>query len=108
MIKDSKSSGSADPAPATSHGLSFGTALGLTVLFTLIAVGGSFGVSRSSLSTGIKGSLAVITLTVVVGLGYSIFQLVLALVATTGERRWFSRKLSERRSGERARKPPAR
>ena len=92
-------------APATAHGLSFAKALLLTIAFILIAIGGSYGVARSDMSTGTKGTLAIITLLAVVGLFYSIFQLILALVATTGERRWSAREVSERREGERARKP---
>ena len=94
-------------APATAHGLTFARALFLTIAFILIAVGGSYGVARSAISTGAKGMLAIVTLLSVVGLYYSIFQLILALVATTGERRWSAREVSERREGERARKQPS-
>ena len=94
-----------ESAPATAHGLSFAKALLLTIAFILIAVGGSYGVARSAMSTGTKGMLAIITLLAVVALYYSIFQLILALVATTGERRWSAREVSERREGERARSP---
>ncbi len=79
----------------------------LTVFFIAVAVGGSYGVARSTLPTGAKGLLAVVTLIAVIGLYNSIFQLILALVATTGERRWSARDVSERRGGERARKPRA-
>ena len=96
---------SRDSAPATSQGLRFAPALVLTLLCLIIVVGGSIGVARSSISTAVKASLSIVTLIALAGLGYSIFQLVLALVATTGERRWFTRHVSERRTGDRARKP---
>lgn len=92
-------------APATSHGLPFSTALALTVLFGLITVGGSYGVLKSTVSTGGKAAFSIITLIAVIGLVYAAFQLLLALVATTGERRWFARQVTERRTGDRARKP---
>ena len=92
-------------APATSHGLPLLTALYLTIICSIVTIGGSYGVVRSSLATNTKAALSIITLLALVGLGYGTFQLLLALVATTGERRWFARQVSERRSGERARKP---
>jgi len=95
-------------APATAHGLSFSTALIFTVLCAIVAIGGTVAVVRTSLSTSAKASLSIITLVAVIGLAYSVFQLALALVATTGERRWFARQVSERRTGDRARKPPTR
>ncbi len=106
MIDESPSAPE-DPrsAPATSHGLPFSTALILTILCAFVAVGGSYGVLKSPASTGGKAALSIITLVAVIGLGYSAFQLLLALVATTGERRWLARDVSERRTGERARKP---
>jgi hypothetical protein len=92
-------------APATSQGLPFSTALILTILCALVAVGGSYGVLKSTLSTSAKAALSIITLVSVIGVGYAGFQLLLALVATTGERRWFARQVTERRTGDRARKP---
>ncbi|MBA3646093.1 MAG: hypothetical protein H0W63_07920 [Gemmatimonadaceae bacterium] len=106
MIEDSPSAPQPDAgAPATSHGLPFSTALILTILCAIAAVGGSYGVLKSPDSMGAKAALSIITLIAVIGLGYSAFQLLLALVATTGERRWLARDVSERRTGERARKP---
>ncbi len=105
MIDDPQSEPK-DPrsAPATSHGLPFSTALVLTILCAIVAIGGSYGVLKSPPSMGAKAALSFITLIAVIGLGYSAFQLLLALVATTGERRWLARDVSERRTGERARK----
>jgi hypothetical protein len=96
-------------APATAHGLPLITALILTVLSALVSVGGSIAVARGvAASTAAKASLSLITLIAFFACAYSIFQLVLALIATTGERRWFARQVGERRTGDRARKPRAR
>lgn len=92
-------------APATSQGLPFSTALILTVICAFLTVGGSYGVLKSTLSNSGKAALSIITLVALIGLAYSGFQLLMALVATTGERRWFARQVSERRTGDRARKP---
>lgn len=92
-------------APATSQGLPFSTALILTIICAFLTVGGSYGVLKSTLSTSGKAALSIITLVALIGLAYSGFQLLMALVATTGERRWFARQVSERRTGDRARKP---
>ncbi len=92
-------------APATSHGLPFSTALILTILCAFVAIGGSYGVLKSTLSTSSKAALSIITLIAVIGLAYAGFQLLMALVATTGERRWLTREVTERRTGDRAREP---
>jgi hypothetical protein len=94
-----------DSVPATSQGLPLVTALLLTILCAIVVVVGSIGVARGSISMASKASFSIITLIAVIGLGYSGFQLIMALVATTGERRWFARQISERRTGDRARKP---
>ncbi len=106
MPTDPLSNPSPKSAPATAHGLPFATALVLTILCALVAIGGSVGVARGTMSTAAKASLAIVTLIAVIALGYSLFQLVLALIATTGERRWLARDVSERRTGDRARKRP--
>jgi hypothetical protein len=91
--------------PATSHGLPFSTALILTILCAFVTVGGSYGVLKSTVSTSAKAALSITTLVAVIGLVYAGFQLIMALVATTGERRWFAREVTERRTGDRARQP---
>jgi TRAP-type C4-dicarboxylate transport system permease small subunit len=94
-----------ESAPATSQGLPISTALILTILCALIVVGGSYGILKGTISTAAKASLSIITLIAVIGLAFAGIQLILALIATTGERRWFARQVGERRSGDRARKP---
>jgi hypothetical protein len=91
--------------PATSQGLPFSKALILTILFAIVTVGGSYGVLKSTFSTSTKAAFSITTLVALIGLGYSGFQLLMALIATTGERRWFTREVSERRTGDRARQP---
>ena len=105
MIHATSTSDLPENAPATSHGLPFASALVLTILCGLVVAGGSLGVARDTLSIPVKASFSIITLIATIGFGYAIFQLVLALIATTGERRWFSRQVGERRTGDRARKP---
>lgn len=96
-------------APATAHGLPLSTALVLTTVCAIVSVGGSIAVARGTgSSTAAKASLALVTLIAFFAFAFSIFQLVLALIATTGERRWFARQVGERRSGDRARKPRGR
>jgi hypothetical protein len=92
-------------APATAHGLPFSTALVLTIVCAFVTIGGMYGVVKSTVSLSAKAAFSIITLIAVIGLAYSGFQLLLALVATTGERRWFARQVTERRTGDRARKP---
>ena len=86
-------------APATAQGLSLASAI------IVVAVGGAYTVSHSTFSTAAKGGVAVITLVAFLGMAYALVQLILAAIATTGERRWFARQVSERRQGDRARKP---
>jgi hypothetical protein len=105
MIHETPTTELNETAPATSHGLPFATALILTILCALVVGGGSIGVARGSLSIPVKASFSIITLIATIGFGYSVFQLVLALIATTGERRWFFRHVGDRRLGDRARKP---
>lgn len=95
----------AEPKPATSHGLPFVTALVLSILCGLVMAGGSVAVLRSSLSNPAKAALSIVTLVALLGFAYSIIQLILAVIATAGERRWFVRHVGERRQGDRARKP---
>jgi hypothetical protein len=52
--------------------------------------------------------LAVVALLSVVAMAYGLIELALAVIATTAERRRQARTVSERRTGERARKPTPR
>jgi hypothetical protein len=93
------------PLPATAHAMSVTGAIVFTVLAAAIAVGGTLAVLRHSWGTTARGIASVVTLLAVLALSYALVQLVLAVIASAGERRWFSRQVSERRQGERARKP---
>jgi hypothetical protein len=94
------------PLPATAHGITVATALLLTVGCALITIGGTMAILRGTLGTPTRAAVSVITLIALLGMTYSLVQLILAVIATAGERRWFSRQISERRQGDRARKPP--
>jgi hypothetical protein len=52
--------------------------------------------------------LAVISLLSLVALSYGLIELALAVIATTAERRRMAREVTERRQGDRARRPTPR
>ena len=60
---------------------------------------------RATLSTGMTRLLAVVSLLSVVAMTYGLIELALAVIATTAERRRKAREVTERRKGERARRP---
>jgi uncharacterized membrane protein len=62
-------------------------------------------VVKGSMSAGMTRVLAVVSLLSLVGLAYGLIELALAVVATTAERRRKAREVTERRKGDRARKP---
>jgi membrane-anchored glycerophosphoryl diester phosphodiesterase (GDPDase) len=93
------------PLPATAHAMSVIGATIFTIVAAVVTVAGILTVLRNSWGTAIRGVASVVTLVAVLALSYALVQLVLAVIASAGERRWFSRQVSERRQGERARKP---
>jgi hypothetical protein len=93
------------PIPATAHAMSVTGAIIFTVIAAAVTAAGTFGVLRNSWGTTARGIASVVTLLAVLALSYALVQLVLAVIASAGERRWFARQVSERRQGERARKP---
>ena len=103
-LPDSQSAGA--PRPATAHGMTVTTALLLTLASALVTIGGTITVLKRALGTPARAAVSIITLLALLAMTYSLVQLILAGIATAGERRWFSRQVSERRQGERARKPP--
>jgi hypothetical protein len=62
-------------------------------------------VIKAALSAGMTRILAVVSLLSMVALVYGLIELALAVIATTSERRRMARAVSERRQGDRARKP---
>ena len=71
----------------------------------LVAVS-SYEVIKGTLSAGMTRLMAVVALLALVAMAYGLIELVLAVIATTTERRRQARVISERRQGDRARKTP--
>jgi uncharacterized membrane protein len=77
----------------------------ITAISLILVIVSSYGVVKGSMSAGMTRLLAVVALLALVGLAYGLIELALAVVATTAERRRQAREVSERRQGDRARKP---
>jgi hypothetical protein len=91
--------------PRIDHGMSITKAAVITGVSTVVLMFSSYGVIRSTLSAGMTRALAVLSLLSLVAASYGLIELALAVVATTAERRRKAREVSERRKGDRARKP---
>ena len=91
--------------PAVDHGMSIGKAAVITVVGAILVLASSYEVVKGSLSSGMTRVLAVISLLSLVALVYGLIELMLAVIATTAERRRKAREVTERRKGDRARKP---
>ena len=91
--------------PHVDQGMSITKAAVITAVSTVVLMFSSYGVIRSSLSAGMTRALAVLSLLSLVAASYGLIELALAVVATTAERRRKAREVSERRKGDRARKP---
>jgi uncharacterized membrane protein len=94
-----------DIHPAVDHGMSIGKAAVISVVGAILVLASSYEVVKGSLSSGMTRVLAVISLLSLVALVYGLIELVLAVIATTAERRRKAREVTERRKGDRARKP---
>ena len=90
--------------PATAHGMTVAGATILSLFCAIVTIVGTVALLKSSWGTSARVAASGVTLVAVLALGYALVQLTLAVLATAGERRWFARQVSERRSGERARK----
>jgi hypothetical protein len=91
--------------PPVDRGMSIGKAAVIAVVAGLLVMGSTYEVIRSTLSAGMTRLLAVISLLSLVAFVYGLIELTLAVIATTSERRRMAREVSERRHGDRARKP---
>jgi len=60
---------------------------------------------RMDTTTGMTRVLALVSLLSLVATAYGLIELALAVIATTTERRRKAREVTERRKGDRARKP---
>lgn len=88
-----------------SRGPSMPVALTIAFVGAVIAVASTMTVIKNDFSIGIEGLLAAISLVAFGVTAYGLIQAVLALVDNAGERRMRDREVSERRHGDRARKP---
>lgn len=91
--------------PPVDRGMSIGKATVITVVSVILVAGSTYAVVKGTLSAGMTRVLAVISLLSLVAAAYGLIELALAVVATTAERRRKAREVSERRHGDRARKP---
>jgi hypothetical protein len=85
--------------------MSIGKAAVITVVSAILVMGSTYAVVKGTLSAGMTRLLAVISLLSLVALAYGLIELALAVIATTSERRRKAREVTERRTGDRARKP---
>jgi hypothetical protein len=91
--------------PPVDRGMSIGKAAVITVVSAILVMGSTYAVVKGTLSAGMTRLLAVISLLSLVALAYGLIELALAVIATTSERRRKAREVTERRTGDRARKP---
>ncbi len=91
--------------PPVDRGMSIGKAAVITVVSAILVMGSTYAVVKGTLSAGMTRLLAVISLLSLVALAYGLIELALAVIATTSERRRMARVVTERRQGDRARKP---
>ena len=91
--------------PPVDHGMSIGKAAVITGVSVILVIGSTYSVVKGTLSAGMTRVLAVIALLSLVALVYGLIELALAVIGTTAERRRKAREVTERRKGDRARKP---
>jgi hypothetical protein len=91
--------------PPLDHGMSIGKAAVITIVSVIVVTLSTYGVVKASLSAGMTRLLAVVSLLSLVALVYGLIELSLAVIATTAERRRKAREVTERRKGDRARRP---
>lgn len=94
--------------PHVDLGMSIPLAAIITAVAAILLAASSYEVVRATLSAGVTRLLAVVALLSLVGLAYGLIELSLAVIATTAERRRKAREVTERRKGDRARKPTPR
>jgi uncharacterized membrane protein len=91
--------------PHVDHGMSIGKAAVITVVSAILVGVSTYEVVKGTLSSGMTRVLAVVSLLSLVAMVYGLIELALAVIATTTERRRRAREVTERRQGDRARKP---
>jgi hypothetical protein len=91
--------------PPIDRGMSISKAAIITVVSVVLMAASSVAVVKGTLSAGMTRLSAVVALLALVAMVYGLIELALAVIATTTERRRMAREVSERRKGDRARKP---
>ncbi len=92
-------------SPPNTHGLRMRTAIVVAVVSALVTIVALYEVVKGDISAGSKRFFALVAILAFAGLIYGTTQALLAVIATTAERRRLEREVSERRTGDRARKP---
>ncbi len=85
--------------------MSIPIAVFITVVSAIVVGASSYAVIAAGLSAAMTRVFAVASLLALVALVYGLIELSLAVIATSAERRRKAREVTERRQGERARKP---
>ena len=91
--------------PPVDEGMSISIAVAISVVSGIIVAASSYAVIAGRLSAGMTRVSAVVALLAFVALAYGLIELSLAVIATSAERRRKEREVTERRQGDRARKP---
>ncbi|HEX6626709.1 MAG TPA: hypothetical protein VF105_02025 [Gemmatimonadaceae bacterium] len=91
--------------PPIDRGMSIGKAAIISIASAAVVFISTYEVVKATLSAGMTRALAVVSLLSLVALAYGLIELALAVVATTAERRRKAREVTERRKGDRARRP---
>lgn len=87
------------------RGPSIAVALTIAVVGAGVAVGSTIVMMRNDFGASIEALLAAVALGAFGVTAYGLIQAVLAIVDSAGERRLRDREITERRQGDRARKP---
>lgn len=91
--------------PAVDQGMSISLAAVISVVSAIVVAASSYAVIAKGLSAGMTRLSALAALLSFVALVYGLIELSLAIIATSAERRRKEREVTERRQGDRARKP---
>ena len=91
--------------PHVDRGMSIGIAAAISIVSIVLVGASTYAVVKGTLSAGMTRFLAVVSLLSFVSMAYGLIELALAVIATTSERRRKAREVTERRKGDRARKP---
>jgi len=105
MTEPSSSADNPVTIPAVDQGMSIRLAAAISVASVIVVAGASYAVIAAGLSAGMTRLFALLALLAFVALVYGLIELSLAVIATSAERRRQQREVSERRQGDRARKP---